>query len=123
MADSWVINASPVILLAKVGLISFVPLLAQRLVVPEPVAGEILAGGRTDEAAAWIEGEGRKFIGPAASELESLREARIGEGEKAVIAWAVAHPGFIAVLDDAERVPSRRGTAWRSLERLESCCA
>lgn len=101
MAEPWVINASPVILLAKVGLLQHVPALAQPLVVPEPVAEEIRQGRATDAAVVWINGPGREFIRPPAPELEQLRPAKIGAGEMAVIAWAVANPGFVAVLDDA----------------------
>ena len=102
MAESWVINASPVILLAKVGLIQHVPALAHTLVIPEPVAIEIRQCGATDAAVVWVNGGGGKYIQPPAPELAALRSARIGDGEKAVIAWAVKRPGFVAVLDDAE---------------------
>lgn len=101
MAESWVINASPVILLAKAGLIQHLPALAQPLVIPEPVAAEIRQGPAEDAAVAWIRGEGNRFIHPPVPELDALHRARIGEGEKSVIAWAVAHPGCVAVLDDA----------------------
>jgi hypothetical protein len=37
VSESWVINASPVILLAKAGLMERVSSLAETFVVPEPV--------------------------------------------------------------------------------------
>ena len=101
MAEPWVINASPVILLAKAGLIQHVPALAQALVIPEPVAVEIRQCREADAAVAWINGVGAGFIRPPAPELPGLHKAKVGFGERAVIAWAVANPGFIAVLDDA----------------------
>ena len=42
MAEAWVINASPLILLAKIGLIAKVPALAEPLVVPGGHIGETL---------------------------------------------------------------------------------
>ena len=101
MAEPWVINASPVILLAKVGLIQHVPALARPLVIPEPVAVEIRQCRAADAAVAWVNGAGSEFIQPPSPELANLRSAKVGAGERAVIAWAVANPGFFAVLDDA----------------------
>ena len=83
MAESWVINASPTILLAKAGLIELIPRLIANLVIPRP----------------------------AAAELSSLAQSGIGSGERAVISWAAATPGFVTVLDDlqARRVARNLG--------------
>ncbi len=101
MAEGWVINASPIILLAKIKLIQHVPKMAQPLVVPEPVAQEVLQGPADDPAARWLSGPGHEFRRPAVIEPQVLAEAAIGAGERSVIAWALAHPGFAAILDDA----------------------
>lgn len=101
MSESWVINASPVILLAKVGLIGIVPSLADTFVVPQPVVEEILSV-RGDAATRWLTNEGRTFVRPAVVELTHLAGSEIGPGERAVISWAATHRGFIAVLDDRE---------------------
>lgn len=74
--------------------------LPQSLVIPEPVAAEILEGPHTDPATVWLQVEGKMFIRAAAPELNSLSTARLGAGERAVIAWAMAYSGFTAVLDD-----------------------
>lgn len=102
MAESWIINASPVILLAKAGLIHQVPVLAQPLVIPEPVAVEIQSCRTLDAAVAWMNQMGRTFVRTSAPELAELHASRIGSGERAVLSWAVANPGFVAVMDDAE---------------------
>lgn len=102
MAESWVINASPVILLAKAGLIHHVPVLAQPLVIPEPVAVEIQSCRTVDAAIAWMNQMGRTFVRRPAPELAELHASRIGSGGRAVPSWAVANPGFVAVMDDAE---------------------
>jgi predicted nucleic acid-binding protein len=100
--ESWVINASPVILLAKAGLIQRVPLLIETLVIPEPVVTEILNYSEKDAAAAWLEGEGKQFVRPPIAESRRLLSSGIGLGERAVISFAIANPGFVAVLDDLE---------------------
>lgn len=102
MSEPWVINASPVILLAKVGLIERVPSLAEPFVVPQPVSDEILLARADDAAARWMIGAGQKFIHPAAPELAKLAGSQIGTGERSVISWAVTHGGFVAILDDRE---------------------
>ena len=101
MADPWVINASPVILLAKVGLIQHVPSLAHPLVIPEPVAEEIRQCRTVDVAVSWINGNGRSFVQPPVQELAELRGTKIGSGERSVISWAAANRGFVAVMDDS----------------------
>jgi predicted nucleic acid-binding protein len=101
VSESWVINASPVILIAKVGLMDCVPALPETLVIPQPVVVEILSI-HNDAAALWLNGAGKKFIRPAVAELTDLAGSEIGAGERSVISWAAAHRGFIAVLDDRE---------------------
>lgn len=109
MAEHWVINASPVILLAKADLIQFVPSVAQTLVVPEPVAAEIQQCREVDAAVKWLEEVGRKFVCAPAREIDQLSNTGIGPAERSVISWAAANPGFVAVLDDSEaRIAARR---------------
>jgi predicted nucleic acid-binding protein len=109
VSESWVINASPVILLAKAGLMERVTSLVGTLVIPEPVVTEILAGQDHDAAARWLKEAGERFIRPVVAELPALLASEIGSGERAVISWAAAHGGFVAVLDDREaRVVAQR---------------
>jgi predicted nucleic acid-binding protein len=109
VSKPWVINASPVILLSKAGLIHHVPLVAQPLVIPEPVAAEIRQCREVDLAVKWIEGDGKQFVRPPENEPGDLIYTGIGPGERAVISWAAANSGFTAVLDDSEaRLVARR---------------
>src|ERR1051325_11733047 len=102
VAGPWVINASPVILLAKVGLMEQVATLASPLVVPEPVAAEIPRLTGEDAATRWMRSAGKEFVRPPAMETPELSGTQIGDGERAVISWAVAHREFTAGLDDFE---------------------
>jgi hypothetical protein len=61
VSESWVINASPVILLAKAGLVERISALANPLVIPEPVAAESFRG-REDAAARRVKGDRRRFV-------------------------------------------------------------
>jgi predicted nucleic acid-binding protein len=109
VAEPWVINASPIIVLAKVGLMEKVPSLADPLVVPEAVAQEIRSCAIEDAAVRWLKGAGQSFIRPTEPAPLQLAGSGIGHGEKSVIAWALVHLGFIAVLDDsAARSQARR---------------
>jgi predicted nucleic acid-binding protein len=44
VSDRWIVNASPVIVLAKIGRLSLLSHLCKELLVPKAVAAEILAG-------------------------------------------------------------------------------
>jgi hypothetical protein len=48
MADRWVVNASPVILLGKAGVIHLLPALCDELVVPAGVVAEVQQGRMAD---------------------------------------------------------------------------
>ncbi len=101
MTDSWVFNASPLILLGKAGQLGWVALLGE-VVIPQSVATEILAGPDEDPARRWIEsGAGRDLIQTDAPLSHALLAWDLGAGETAVIAWAVQHSGVEAVLDDS----------------------
>ncbi len=96
-----VVNASPLIFLGNAGRLELLHTLgAERVVVPEPVFDEVIAGGHTDKAAralsdaAWIEKR------PAIPIPESVVAWEIGKGESSVIATALLLPGARVVIDD-----------------------
>ena len=57
MSDIWVVNASPVIALAKVGQLHLLHDLCKELLVPEAVVAEILAGPPSDPARRAVGGK------------------------------------------------------------------
>ena len=100
MADRWVMNASPVILLAKAEVIHTVPQLCDELVIPAGVVSEIQTGAVADAGRSWLAGTGGQFVRAAPPIPSALADWHGGAGEAEVMAWALAYSGFTAVLDD-----------------------
>ena len=113
MAERWVVNASPVILLGKAGVIHLLPILCDELVVPAGVVAEVKSGRMADAGRAWLDGDGGKFVQAARPLHVALASWNGGAGEAEVISWALAHPGFVAVLDDraARRLAASQGVS------------
>jgi predicted nucleic acid-binding protein len=95
-----VVNASPVIVLAKAGFLDLLRLAGDPVQVPLAVVQEVQQGGANDPAAqalaqtAWL---ARVDPGPAPAPLQPFG---LGPGEEAVLAWALANPGTEALIDD-----------------------
>ncbi len=102
MTDTAVTNASPIIYLARANLFDLLHLAADEVLVPGAVADEILVRGLDDPGVRalsetpWI----RRVDDPAIP--QSVVAWDLGPGASAVIAWALAHPGCLAVIDDLE---------------------
>lgn len=95
-----VCNASPVITLAKSGLIHVLDDLFERVVLTKAVVEEILAGGKEYPGAraisdkAWLE---EVSLNPPASRFAVIN---LGAGEAETVEWCLRQPDFIAILDD-----------------------
>jgi len=100
-AERWVFDASPLIVLAKAGRLALVEDAKIERLVPEAVARELIAGPVGDPARVTIE-QGWGIRLPDQPIPQTVLEWSLGHGESAVIAAALARPGSIAVLDDAE---------------------
>lgn len=100
MGKCWVMNASPVILLAKAQVIQFVPQVCEQLVIPAGTVQEVCRGKMSDAGQAWLAGEGALFVKPSARIPTAVANLGLGLGETQVIAWLVENPGFEGVLDD-----------------------
>lgn len=98
--ERWVVNASPVILLGKAGVIHLLQDLCAELVVPSGVRGEVSHGILADAGRAWLEGTGRPFLRPVPVLHPALAGWGGGAGEAEVISWALQNSGFTAILDD-----------------------
>jgi predicted nucleic acid-binding protein len=97
-----VFNASPVIVLAKAGLLETILQLGDSLLIPKAVIDEVLrVDDVMDPARLWFEGSGAPFERiPTPSTPPFLAAWDLGRGESAVIAIASPIPGAVAVLDD-----------------------
>lgn len=93
-------NASPLITLAKAGLLNALTDQFQRVLCPQAVVNEILAGPAEDpmrkmlRELSWLE---RVRLDPP---LSPLAIWRLGLGESEVIEYARLNPGAVAILDD-----------------------
>jgi predicted nucleic acid-binding protein len=99
MSNQWVVNASPLILLANAGYEALFAQLADEVRVPQAVAREVRVGPKQDRARQLIARRYWQTIAtPAPSSM--LLAWDLGAGETAVIAYALANPGWTAILDD-----------------------
>lgn len=99
MSEVWVVNASPLIALAKVGRLKLLVGAGREVVVPDAVAREV-AAGPDDAATTAIRSELSGLVVPQA-DLPSVIEWGLGAGETAVLSAAIARRGR-AVVDDRE---------------------
>jgi predicted nucleic acid-binding protein len=98
MADLWVVNASPLITLSKVGQLELLQAGNRRLVIPEAVRAEVLRGPADDPARKALESDFQAVSYDEAPEPMVL-EWGLGNGETAVLSFAKKNDA-IAVLDD-----------------------
>jgi predicted nucleic acid-binding protein len=96
----WVVNASPIILLGRVGQLDLLQRLGSSVVIPEAAVLEIQRKGPGDLAvqalsqAIWLL---HVDPGPIPANVTAFG---LGDGETAVLAHALANPGSGAVIDD-----------------------
>jgi predicted nucleic acid-binding protein len=115
LADLAVVDASPLVFLARVDMLDMLRLVASELVVPDQVFREVTRRDPPDAAATalpslpWLR---RVHVQGIVAEVE---RCDVGPGESAVLAVARAHPGSVAVLDDlaARRCAVRLGIPTR----------
>jgi predicted nucleic acid-binding protein len=98
--DLWVVNASPVITLAKVKQLHLLEKLSGSLLLPTAVATEILAGGASDPARMFVASGWGQRATPSIIP-HAVIEWGLGGGETAVLALAIERGPAMVVLDDA----------------------
>jgi hypothetical protein len=92
VAERWVLNASPLIVLAWVGLAELPFSLAEQVVVPRRVADEIEAGPPLDPARQAL-ASGRFTVVDTPPPSPELLAWDLVYGETAVLSWAIARDG------------------------------
>lgn len=100
MADIWVVNASPLIALAKIGRVDLLLKPGRSLIVPEAVRDEILRSDKDDPARRWLEA-GVDVNLRAVTIDPQVGAWSLGAGESAVLSLSM-ELGALAVLDDRE---------------------
>lgn len=98
MAERWVVNASPLIVLSKINHQHLLAQLADELLVPNAVLAEIEAGPPQDPARLFL--AHRPLPSAAVSIEPSVLKWDLGAGESAVLSYALQNPGWRAVVDD-----------------------
>ena len=98
MPEQWVVNASPLIVLARIGYENLLFDFADETVIPAAVQTEINNGPLNDAARLFL----RKGSIPVVQAYPpaELIAWDLGAGETAVLAYALANPGWVAILDD-----------------------
>ena len=86
MPKKWVVNAAPLIVLARINHLFLLQHLAAELVVPAGVAKEIAQGPEDDPAKQWLQSHGQELV----RELEMIPPViiawNLGLGETEVLA-------------------------------------
>lgn len=109
MDEPAILDASPIILLSRAGFLDFLRVLNRPLIVPGPVAEEVLQKGPDDVAARAVQ-QTEIFTSVPAPEVDpSVGLWNLGRGETAVLSCARACPGSLVVLDDLQ---ARRCAEW-----------
>lgn len=102
MSRVWVVNASPLILLGKIGRVALLRQLSDELIVPDMVAREVGERPEGEQVIAEVSSlPGVRFETGIATPSE-IADWNLGRGESQVLALAEAFPGRRAVLDDLE---------------------
>ena len=98
MAEQWVVNASPLIVLAKIGMLDLLGQLADEVVVPRAVVQEILAGPEDDPARVFLSSAPLPVVDEPAHPI--ILGWDLGKGETAVLSYAFMHAEWKVVIDD-----------------------
>ena len=99
MGERWVLNASPIIVLARVRQEHLFDALADEVVVPRAVAEEVEAGPADDPARRAIAGGGFTIVD--ATPAPEVLAWDLGVGETAVLSHALEESEWTVILDDA----------------------
>lgn len=100
MDRALVVNASPLILLARIERLDLLAALADHLVVPEAVIREIQAGSERDATAERIKGLTSLLRVADRPVSDRIRLWDLGAGESQVLAHGLERPDARVVLDD-----------------------
>lgn len=99
--ERWIVNASPLILLGKIGRLDLLERLSPVFEIPSAVASEIRRGPQNDAAKIWLDNRAiTARIVQTTVPRTDLLAWDLGSGETAVLAHCYGHADCRAVLDD-----------------------
>lgn len=98
--STWIINASPLILLGKIGRLELLPSLGASIKIPQAVSMEVLGGPHSDPAKGWLEQQGKALVIPDIATPIDILAWDLGPGESSVISIAQLCSASVCVLDD-----------------------
>lgn len=84
------VNTSPLIVLARAGLIELLRVAGEQIIVPAAVVTEVSRRGSSDIAVRALNGLDWLIVAHDVAVPRRVRELGLGSGESAVIAWALA---------------------------------
>ncbi len=102
MLEAVVVDASPLILLGRVGHLNLLREISRYVLVPDQVIAEVDAKGAADPAAKALTSAEWMVRMPSVGIPEDIKAWRLGFGESAVIAIARDRQNTFAVLDDRQ---------------------
>lgn len=97
--EAWVINASPLILYARIDQLVLLEQLAPRLIIPEAVIEEVRSGHHKDHTAGRAVAWATQYRHPDIAIPATVDRWNLGMGESQVISYCLREPRC-AVLDD-----------------------
>jgi predicted nucleic acid-binding protein len=101
MQNSWVLNASPLIILNKVGLLQTLSPLAEKWIIPEAVVREISRRSKIKPLLSKLEDKSQAVV-LSVNEIDlRIMQWNLGRGESEVITLALIE-GAGVVLDDLQ---------------------
>ncbi len=112
MPEHWVINASPIILLAKAEVIHLGPALCDKLVIPAGVVEEVSQGALADAGRRWLATVGTKHVKTVSQIQSSLAEWHGGAGEAEVVTggpWSIRESKPCLMISELGRWPDKTG--------------
>ena len=102
MNEAAVVDASPLIHLARTDRLHLLRTVAPTLIVPQPVLEEVRAKGAKDKVAQSIQAVPWLRPVPSPSIPPEVTVWDLGAGEASVLAWALSHRDTTTILDDQE---------------------
>ena len=100
MSPTWIVNASPIIALAKIGRLDLLTEAGRELLIPSAVATEIQNFPAADPAVVAIRTSLGRYLFEE-EDLNAVLEWGLGAGETAVLSAASRRKAF-AIIDDRE---------------------